>query len=94
MKNKYYIKWGRAANEYSLCYAPESTDPGEGWEQITRKKAEQYAADEAARRKNDPSIAYYANEYVYPYDMSEADAYAFSCRRGWHTVGRVAVQEG
>lgn len=92
MKNKYYIKWGRAGNEYSLCYAPDGTDLGDGWEQITRKKAEQYATAEAVRRKRESNSAYFADAYIYPYGMSEDDAYDFECRHGWHTVGRVAVK--
>ncbi len=92
MKNSYYIKWGRAGNEYDLCYAPEGVNPGDGWEQITRKKAEKYAAAEARRREDEPSSAYFAEAYIYPYDMNEDEAYAFYCRHlGWHTVGRVVV---
>jgi hypothetical protein len=90
--NRYYIKRGRAGNEYALCYAPDGINPGDGWEKITRKQAERYAVAEAIRRKEDPSFAYYAVEYVYPYDMTDEEAEMFINRWcGWHTVGRIAV---
>lgn len=92
MRNSYYIKWGSARNQYELCYAPAGVNPGDGWEQITRKEAEHYASEEAARRKEDSSFAYYADDYVYPYDLSEDEAYVFMCRHlGWHSVGRIVV---
>lgn len=62
----YYKKFG---NTYNLYYAdtPEELDRlPEGAKQISLEKAEELARDEARRRKEDPSSAYRADEYVHP----------------------------
>lgn len=54
----YYIKWGRAGNEYDLVYTEDATQDAAaeaaGYERITRKRAIDYCIAERCRRKWEP----------------------------------------
>lgn len=89
--NKYFVKWGRAGNEYSLMYTQDGSTP-DGYEQITREKAQYLARKEVRARKEDPAFAYRADTYIYPAEMTEKDIYDFECGRRWHSEGRIVVK--
>ena len=89
---QYYVMRGDFYNKSQLVYTDDTELPAP-YERITRKEAEKLARAEAKRRKDDANFAYYADEYVYPYGMTEDDAIDFISRRGWHTDGRIAVKE-
>lgn len=101
MKN-FFVKSGDFANCYSLCYTTDGSTP-EGYERITRREAERLAAAEARRRKEDPSFAYFADQYIFPYsaperyvDYGETDYNrmlddAICNRHGCYLSGRVVV---
>ena len=65
---KYFVAYGRFANEYALYWADSSDMEKlpEGAERISRKEAERLAAAENYRRKYTPSSAGYADNAIYP----------------------------
>lgn len=67
----YFAKYTRNfGNTYALRWADNAADiaalTSEGYERITRAKALWLARQEAIRRRDEPSSAYYADAYVYP----------------------------
>ena len=70
---KYYVKRGDFRNQYSLVYTNSSISDehaiADGYERITRKEAERLCVAERRRRKDDPSFAWYADAYIFPYGV-------------------------
>lgn len=68
----YYINRGRASNEYELVYTASATQDAAaeaaGYERITRRRAIDYCIAERRRRKWEPSSAYFAAAYIWPYN--------------------------
>lgn len=64
--NKYFIERTEWSNSYSLWYTTDGTEP-EGAERITRKEAIKLAREESKRRNENPSFAYFADAYIFPY---------------------------
>ena len=69
---KYYVHYGNFANTYTLYWAEtqEQIEEAEkrGYEQITRKEAEQLCAAENRRRIEEPSLSGYASNIIRPVD--------------------------
>lgn len=94
---KYFVRYDRDfANAYSLCWTNGETP--DGWERITRNKAEDLARAEARRRREDPSFSGYADDVIVPIELvdsvdelaaAEAIDDAKYSRKHWRMVGRV-----
>ena len=94
---KYFVRYDSDfSNAYSLCWTNGETP--DGWEQITRTKAEDLARAESRRRREDPSFSGYADEVIISFDlMNSADELAAAeaiddakySHKHWRMVGRV-----
>ena len=103
---KYFVLRGDFGNTYDLCYTDNGTHP-DGWEQITRKKAESLARAEAYRRRDEPYSSGYAPSYVMPHRSCKClygkfDEFhdgemlldcAMNRRYGWRLSGRVVERD-
>lgn len=97
---KFFVRYtADFGNTYDLCYTEDGSEP-EGYERITRKEAEGKARAEARRRKDDPSFAYYAPEYITPYfpgddgeKAEDAKNDALTARRKWTIDGRIIIKK-
>ena len=85
---KYVIKYFGFSNVYSLAYTetPEQFNDAmnNGYERITRKRAEQICAMENERAKCDPSFSGYGDNVIYPYDAEyHSNDYDEYIKRGY-----------
>ena len=75
MSNKYWVKRGEFANQYSLCYTisqeQEAQAEDEGWERITWKEAKLLCRQERERRRNDYAFSGYADTHVFPFGIPD-----------------------
>lgn len=85
----YYLDFG---NTYHLFYTDDGTDL-ENCERITRKEAERLARRETQRKKDNYAFANYADEYIYPYDMTEDERYRCTWDDDYIIVGRVVERK-
>lgn len=70
---RYYVKRGDSDNNCFLRHAPSGVNPGDGWEPISRREAEQLARLERRRRHNETPSSSYADAEIWPYDVSTDD---------------------
>ena len=93
MKRKYivhyYLDFG---NTYHLFYTDNGEDL-EDCERITRKEAERLARSETQRRKDDYAFAGYADEYVYPYDLTQDERDSCTWDDNFIISGRVVERK-
>lgn len=79
MKRYFVNYYNDFTNTYNLAWAetPEQLEiaQADGWEQITRKKAQALCMEERRRQLNDPSFSGYADTLIFPidYDRMEND---------------------
>ena len=72
---KYWIDQGEFANQYSLAYTETDEDAAaaekKGWERISLAKAKEKARAERERRKLNPSFAFLADIYIWPWGKAD-----------------------
>lgn len=94
---KYFVKYGDFGNVYSLRWAEDGDAIPAGYEQITRKKAEQLARAERRRRKDEPMSSGYADSYIFPFTPDglsphEADVFSGALNEATWEPGCMVVE--
>ena len=85
---KYVIKYHGFANVYTLAYTETQKQFNDamnnGYERITRKRAEQICAMENYRIEHDNAFSGYGDNTIYPYDAEyHSNAYDEYIKRGY-----------